>query len=312
MRELEGFTKKRRKRMTMDVIGYLLEHPESWASAIADNIEGNPEWEASAVNSVLYMNNRNGGLFRYKSPSDKRWSVAGAFVEAANAGGGYWKDSDGIHAGALLYPWRMPDEEPEAAPIAQDAQIQIEMRRLGFEVLPNNYDTVQQARERVSGWSRKYGQLASSYNVDRLALIDVLVQRFHKDQLVIFGPTEDFGKSGAEVFEDRARYHVLQIDRPDYQYRAAVAVSPANGHGVYVTRSDAVNRDWESVLRGARVDARGAGARSLKFSASHSGLGPVDALALRVIAYLECSPEDFADHENKKLWYDRYAQQYFI
>lgn len=311
MRELEGFTKKRRKRMTMDIIGYLLEHPESWASAIADNIEGDPEWETSAVNSVLYMNNKNGGLFRYKSPSDKRWSVAGAFVEAANAGGRYWKDSDGIHAGALLYPWRMPDEEPETAPIAQDAQIQIEMRRLGFEVLPNNYDTVQQARERVPDWSRKYGQPASSYNVDRLALIDVLAQRFRGDKIINFKPTEDFGKTGTEVFEDRARYHVLQIDRPDYQYQAAIAVSPANGHGVYVTRSDAVTPHWTSVLRGARVDARGAGARSLKFTDSHPELGPIDALAQRVIAYLECSPQDFADQE-KKPRYDRYAQQYVI
>lgn len=311
MKYIEGFTAEHRKRLTMEIIGYLLAHPDSWASDIVNNVDSDPDWEDSAVNSVLYSNTGS-GLFRYKSPDDRRWFMPKPFIQSAQSGGGHWDAPDGIHAGARVYPWNVPDDDSTVAPVAPDSQVsqvQLEFRRLGFEVLPNNYETVQHATERASGWARRYGTPLSHFEVNRMAVIDVLAQHFHREKIVIYGPTEDLGQTGAEAFERKARYFVLQIDRPGY--RAAVAVSPVNSHGVYVTRSDAVNRDWTSVLSGARVAARVAGARTLSFTDSHPELGSVDALALRVIAFLECSAQDFANRD-KGLQYKSNVQQYVM
>lgn len=301
-----GFSHEDRKRVTLEVIQYLAQTPERWASDITQHVSVPTNLGTGPVNSILYSQ-RSAGVFRFKSYDDKRWSLSKRFAKESVRGTAIAVSDSGMHVGDKIYDWRLDDgaeSEEMLAPI-----VEAEYETLGFEVLPNDYPVTRDAARRVPDWERVYGAPHGGFDVDRLRALDLLNKRFKQVPRKILRPSERWGGGGVEVFDAAARYHVLELRFADCT--VAIAVSPTPSYGVYVTRSDALGRPWHDVLRGARVDARGTGARALKFTEGTGGLGRVEALVARVTAYIGCHAKDFADRDVKP-HFDEWSGRYVV
>ncbi|WP_158726425.1 hypothetical protein [Tomitella fengzijianii] len=301
-----GFSHEDRKRVTLEIIQYLARNPERWASEIRRHVSVPQDLDTGPVNSILHSQ-RSAGVFRFNSYDDKRWSLSKRFRKDSAHGTAIAVSDAGMHVGDRIYDWRLDEGEQSVEVVAP--HVEAEYRTLGFDVLPNDYAVTADAARRVPEWQRVYGAPHGGFDVDRLRALDQLNKRYECVPRTILRPREGWGGDGVDVFDAAARYHVLELRFPECT--TAVAVSPAPSYGVYVTRSDALGRPWHDVLRGARVDARGTGARPLKFTEGPGGLGRVEALVGRITAYIECQPEDFADLDRKP-HFEEWSRRYVV
>ena len=184
---------------------------------------------------------------------------------------------------------------------------------LPFEILPQG----EQLRAFLEGM-RSTG-LYSGYQVDqnRLTVLEELEAYFGAKRCEWYAGSEWSRGVNNEYLvlaikakpRAKAKFRAKAKSRAKSEVREdAVAISPLAGqHATYIVRHDCAKAHWARVFANPKAEARLLGARRLLFTSPIYRDGdPYTAMRDKIIALLECDPNDF----NGRLVFDEYEDGY--
>ncbi|MGL5445548.1 MAG: hypothetical protein ACRDDJ_24195, partial [[Mycobacterium] stephanolepidis] len=171
---------------------------------------------------------------------------------------------------------------------APPAIAQHDIEGLSFALLPQG----DQLRSFLAGMRSAGKYRGRRVDAQRLAVLDDVEKHFGAQRCRWYEGSGD--SQGVNN-----RYLVLAVQLGHSGHEHAVAVSPLAGeHATFVVRHECADAHWARVFAGSKFDARHRGARRLVFTAA-AGSGPDDqyeAMTAKLIALLECDPDDFRGH----------------